>query len=85
MDEKEIKSESHLRSILKGVTWRVIGTLDTMVISWFLTGSLTIAVSIGGIEVFSKLLLYYLHERAWQMAPRGSVRKVYDVINWRKK
>ncbi|WP_236976249.1 DUF2061 domain-containing protein [Membranihabitans maritimus] len=66
--------ESHVRSFIKGVTWRVLGTLDTMIISYFITGNWKFALSIGGIEVFSKLILYYLHERAWQMLPRGSVR-----------
>ena len=52
-------------SLLKTLTWRIIGTIDTMVISYLLTGKLDVAVSIGGIEVVSKMLLYYLHERAW--------------------
>lgn len=52
-------------SLLKTISWRIIGTLDTMAISYMLTGKLDIAVSIGGIEVVSKMLLYYLHERAW--------------------
>jgi len=52
-------------SLLKTISWRVIGTLDTMAISYLLTGKLDIAVSIGGIEVVSKMILYYLHERAW--------------------
>ena len=52
-------------SLLKTLSWRIIGTLDTMLISYMLTGKLDIAVSIGGIEVVSKMILYYLHERAW--------------------
>lgn len=52
-------------SLLKTVSWRVIGTLDTMIISYILTGKLDVALSIGGIEVVSKMILYYLHERAW--------------------
>lgn len=84
MDQEEIKRESHLRSVLKGVTWRIIGTLDTIVISWLLTGSIEIAVSIGGIEVFTKLILYYLHERAWQYAPRGTIRRLYDKLKLKK-
>jgi uncharacterized membrane protein len=52
-------------SLLKTVSWRIIGTIDTMVISYLLTGKLDVAVSIGGIEVVSKMILYYLHERAW--------------------
>ena len=52
-------------SLLKTLSWRIIGTMDTMIISYLLTGKLDIAVSIGGIEVVSKMILYYLHERAW--------------------
>jgi len=52
-------------SLLKTLSWRIIGTLDTMLISYILTGKLDVALSIGGIEVVSKMILYYLHERAW--------------------
>lgn len=53
------------RHLLKTITWRVIGTLDTMILSWIITGSLKIGVAIGGVEVVTKMILYYLHERAW--------------------
>ena len=66
--------ESHLRSILKGISWRIVGTLDTMIIAWLITGQIAMAATIGGIEVFTKILLYYFHERAWQAIPRGTVR-----------
>lgn len=52
-------------SALKTVSWRVIGTIDTMLISYVLTNKLDVAMSIGGIEVISKMILYYIHERAW--------------------
>lgn len=54
------------RSALKTITWRIIGTIDTILISYFITGSFKIGVAIGGIEVFSKMILYFLHERVWQ-------------------
>ncbi len=57
--------EDNRVSLLKTLSWRIIGTIDTMIISYLLTGKLDIAVSIGGIEVVSKMILYYLHERAW--------------------
>ncbi len=56
---------SHKVSILKGISWRVIGTLDTILLSFIFTGQFLTAVKIGGIELFTKILLYYLHERAW--------------------
>jgi uncharacterized membrane protein len=52
-------------SLLKTISWRIIGTIDTMIISYVLTGKLDIAMSIGGIEVISKMVLYYIHERTW--------------------
>lgn len=58
-------AESHRRSILKAVSWRILGTLDTFVISWFLTGKVALAGSIAGLEFATKIVWYYLHERAW--------------------
>ena len=68
--------ESHLRSILKGITWRVIATVTIIIIAYFKTGDVTLALEIGAIEFFIKFALYYLHERAWQVVPRGSIRQV---------
>ena len=56
---------SYKRHIAKTVTWRIIGTLDTILLSWFITGSLKWGVTIGGVELFTKMVLYFLHERAW--------------------
>jgi len=57
--------EDRYRSIIKTISWRVLGTVDTIVISYFITGSLVMATSIGSIEVITKMTLYYLHERTW--------------------
>jgi len=56
---------SYKRHLAKTISWRIIGTLDTMILSGFVTGSLLIGVTIGGIEIVTKMILYYLHERAW--------------------
>jgi uncharacterized membrane protein len=53
------------RHILKTITWRIIGTIDTIILSWLLTGSWTIGLSIGGLETITKMVLYFLHERVW--------------------
>ena len=68
--EKPAK-DSHLRSVIKGITWRITGTVDTMVISYFVTGNPMLALKIGGVEIFTKLALYYLHERVWQKIKWG--------------
>ncbi len=54
------------RSIVKTITWRIVGTIDTIVISYFITGSFKMGVAIGSIEIISKMVLYFLHERVWQ-------------------
>lgn len=70
-----IQKESHLRSILKGLTWRIIASTTILIITYLTTGEMDTALTVAGIEFFVKLLLYYLHERAWQIVPRGSIRK----------
>ena len=70
--------ESHTRSILKGLTWRVVATSTIIIIVYLKTGSIKGALEIGAIEFFVKFLLYYLHERAWQKAPRGTIRKIIE-------
>ena len=58
--------DSHWRSVTKGISWRATGTVDTILISYFITGDVSKALAIGGVEVFTKLALYYGHERVWQ-------------------
>ncbi|WP_458627723.1 DUF2061 domain-containing protein [Winogradskyella sp. PC D3.3] len=57
--------ENIKRSIVKTISWRVVGTLATVTISYLITGTLALAFSIGGIELVSKMILYFFHERAW--------------------
>ncbi len=71
--------ESHLRSILKGFTWRIIATSTTITIAYFVTGKVEDALTIGAVGFFGKIFIYYLHERAWQMAPRGMIRKLFRL------
>ena len=63
------------RHIAKTITWRVIGTIDTMVLAWIVTGNPMMGLKIGGIEVFTKMILYYLHERAWYRVSFGKNSK----------
>lgn len=67
-------SEKSYRSVVKSVSWRTIGTIDTIVISFFITGKLDFAITIGGIEVFTKMGLYYLHERTWNKIGFGRIK-----------
>jgi len=56
---------SYKRHIAKTITWRIVGTIDTMILGWIVTGDLKLGLAIGGFEVVTKMVLYYLHERAW--------------------
>jgi len=76
----EYRKESRLRSFLKGITWRIVATLTTITIAYLVTGKVEFALKIGIIEVIAKLIFYYLHERAWQVIPRGQVRKLYGKL-----
>jgi len=57
--------EAHTRSFVKAVSWRTLGSLDTFALSWLFTGNVKAAGAIAGTEVITKIILFYLHERAW--------------------
>ena len=57
--------ESHLRSITKAITYRIIGTLATSAVAYVVTGSAQTAAAIGMLDPFVKIVVYYLHERVW--------------------
>ena len=67
--------EKPYRSVVKAVSWRTVGTLDTMLVSYFVTGNLIMAASIGSIEVITKMALYYFHERVWNKLSFGKVKE----------
>ena len=68
--------EKPYRSVAKTISWRTVGTLDTIIISYFITGNLVMAASIGSIEVITKMILYYFHERVWNRLKFGTVKPV---------
>jgi uncharacterized membrane protein len=59
------RADKPVKSAIKAISWRIVGTIDTMIISYIITGRVTVALSIGSIEVFTKTILYYFHERLW--------------------
>jgi uncharacterized membrane protein len=65
--------EGWSRSLIKSMSWRIIGTVDTILISYLITGEMYFALSIGGIELVTKMMLYVAHERLW------------NKVNWGKK
>ena len=72
-EKRTQQQERFSRSLLKSISWRIIGTLDTIVISYLITGKLAFALSIGGIELVTKMILYVVHGRVW------------NKVNWGKK
>jgi len=68
--------ESRLRSVLKAVSWRVLATLTTVVVAYFVIGNVGDALKIGSVEVVVKMGIYYIHERIWAQLPLGAVRKM---------
>lgn len=64
-------SEYNLRSVIKAITWRLTGTIDTFVVSFFITGKVFYATAISLTEVLTKVFLYYLHERIWNKIKWG--------------
>jgi len=64
-------SEKPLRSVVKSISWRIVGTVDTIIISWIVTGTLHLALSIGSIELITKMALYFFHERLWNSISWG--------------
>ena len=71
--------DKHWRSLVKGISWRVTGTVDTIIISWIVTRKLSLAFTIGFIEVFTKVLLYYFHERLWERVKIGRTLIDYEI------
>ncbi|MBI3500586.1 MAG: DUF2061 domain-containing protein [Bacteroidetes bacterium] len=60
-----LKDPSIKRHFAKTITWRVVGTFDTMLVGWFITGNPLMGVKIGGFEILTKMALYFFHERVW--------------------
>ncbi|GGD85008.1 DUF2061 domain-containing protein [Planktosalinus lacus] len=86
-----MSDQSHKRHILKAVTWRVVGTMDTMLLAWWISGNPMTGLKIGVAEVLTKMLLYYLHERLWykiNLSENGLLREsrkrhLAKTLTWR--
>ena len=73
--------ENHYRSLVKAISWRVTGTIDTILISFLITGQAKWALTIGFVELFTKVFLYYVHERIWNRLSFGRIkgRQDFDI------
>ena len=70
----QLLTESPLRSVVKGFTWRLVATFTTILIVYFITGEQAKALQIGAIEFVTKFVVYYFHERAWLRVSFGQSR-----------
>ena len=71
-------ADKHYRSFIKAVSWRLTGSMDTLIISFLITGRIRWALTISGVELFTKIGLYYLHERIWERVPLGRIQEPKD-------
>jgi uncharacterized membrane protein len=82
--------DSNQRSLVKGISWRIVGTIDTFFLAYIFFGDIRIAAPIAATEVFTKIFLYYLHERIWNRVLLGrnqgkpaNYRSLIKAISWR--
>lgn len=68
-------ADKHYRSFVKGVSWRITGSIDTMIIAYFITGKFKWALGIMSVEFFTKIGLFYCHERVWEGLSFGRVKE----------
>jgi len=73
------------RHIAKTFSWRLIGTIDTIVLSWLISGDLSLGLQIGFLEVITKMILYYFHERFWFESSMLNTNKRHlaKTFSWR--
>ena len=71
----EHKHETHKRSVVKAVTYRIFGTLGTIILVYIFTGKLVLSLQLGFLELITKILLYYGHERVWHKVKWGTYYK----------
>jgi uncharacterized membrane protein len=80
-----VRDNSHKRHLAKTITWRFVGTIDTMVLSWIISGNPIFGLKIGVIEIVTKMTLYYFHERIWfnTKITNANKRHLYKTVTWR--
>jgi uncharacterized membrane protein len=77
---KNVHRVTRARSASKAISWRAVGTLDTFLLGWLITGNLVFAGSIASAEVITKMFLYYFHERAWDRISWGKTFSPKDTL-----
>ena len=77
-----MRSDLKKRILFKTLSWRFIGTIDTILLSWIITGNIVFGLKIGATEIFTKMILYFFHERIWL---RINLDKNNEIIISRKR
>ena len=77
---KRMYRETHTRSVVKAVSWRLVGTAVTTLLVFLVTGRLALSVAVGGVEFFSKIVLFWMHERVWERLGFGRLEVQPSVI-----
>lgn len=72
---EKILKIAHRRSVAKAISWRILGSIDTFVIGFLITGKLSLGAAIAGTEIITKIFLYYFHERCWGRIKWGLYQK----------
>ena len=76
--DKNAIRETHLRSVVKGIVWRLLGSFTTVIIVYLLTRELVIAAEVGGIEILAKIFVYYSYERIWNAIKWGRSTQILE-------
>ena len=71
--------ERKIRTVLRAISWRITATFTTFIISYFVTGNIDLAITIGSVELVSKLLIQYVHERLWMRVKFGYIKPEYHI------
>ncbi len=73
------------RHLAKSFSWRLIGTIDTFIFAWLITGDLNDGLNLSGITTITKIVWYYIHERLWFNSPitNSNRRHIIKTFSWR--
>lgn len=71
--------ETHIRSILKAISWRAGGTMVTFAIAWILTREFELSAQIGILDMVIKVGAFYAHERLWNLTNFGKKQPEYHI------
>lgn len=76
---------SKIRHLSKSISWRIVGTLDTLILSWLISGSLSFGLQISGIDFIAKIIIYYYHEVVWSKFNKIKIelKHLYKTFSWR--